>query len=235
MPMLRWVAPNLDETVTLFPEERGGLEMFVNLEKVGQSLMPLTRPGYQARDDSVSPATPEVPGAWTVLSPAAIPAKDPSGTPMIGKTESPIMTFGCHYNQLALTPKFDYFNEASIDEVAIWTRQLIKNKTHDETLYFLGGYVKDLEDITPDKFAAMLKSVDMSDPDQAAAAGSMSNKLMSNTQEETTDDTPPPAPAGGGGAGGAGGGGGGGGTPVTTSSPGSLSGGGGAAQLNDNS
>ena len=31
---LRWVQPNLDETVTLFPEERGGLEMYVNLEKV---------------------------------------------------------------------------------------------------------------------------------------------------------------------------------------------------------
>merc|ERR1719278_679625 len=137
------------------------------------------------------------------------------------------MTFGCHYNQLAVTPQFDYFNEASIDEAAIWTRQLIKNKTHDETLYFLGGYVKDLEDITPDKFAAMLKSVDMSDPDQAAAAGSMSNKLMSNTQEEPEDDSPPPAPAP------APGGGGGGGTPVTTSSPGSLSGGGGSAQLND--
>ena len=64
---IRWVKPNLDETVTLFPEERGGLEMFVNLEKVGQALMPLTRPGYQARDDSVSPATPEVPGAWAGL------------------------------------------------------------------------------------------------------------------------------------------------------------------------
>ena len=31
---LRWVQPNLDETVTLFPEQRGGLEMYVNLEKV---------------------------------------------------------------------------------------------------------------------------------------------------------------------------------------------------------
>ena len=37
---LRWIQPNLDETVTLFPEERGGLEMYVNLEKVsgGSSL-----------------------------------------------------------------------------------------------------------------------------------------------------------------------------------------------------
>ena len=31
---LRWVQPNLDETVTLFPEQRGGLKMYVNLEKV---------------------------------------------------------------------------------------------------------------------------------------------------------------------------------------------------------
>ena len=231
---IRWIKPNLDETVTLFPEERGGLEMYVNLEKVGQSLMPMTRPGYQPRDDSVNPATPEVPGAWTVLPPVSIPAKDPSGTPMAGKTESPIMTFGCHYNQLALNPQFDYFNEASIDEVAIWSRQLIKNKTHDETLYFLGGYVKDLEDMSPDKFADMLKAVDMSDPDQAAAAGSMSNKLMSNQQEEPADDSSSQGGGGGGGGAGGAGGGGGGGTPVTTSNPGGLSGGG-SAQLNDNS
>ena len=31
---LRWVQPNLDKTVTLFPEQRGGLKMYVNLEKV---------------------------------------------------------------------------------------------------------------------------------------------------------------------------------------------------------
>ena len=57
--------------------------------------------------------------------------------------------------------------------------------THDETLYFLGGYVKDLEDMSAAKFAEMLKNVDMSDPDQAAAAGAMSNKLMSNEKVDT--------------------------------------------------
>ena len=36
---LRWIQPNLDETVTLFPEERGGLEMYVNLEKVSGVLL----------------------------------------------------------------------------------------------------------------------------------------------------------------------------------------------------
>ena len=105
--------------------------------------------------------------------------------------------------------------QASIDEAAIWTRQLTVNMTHDETLYFLGGYVKDLEDMSAAKFAEMLKNVDMSDPDQAAAAGAMSNKLMSNEKVETTTTTttaaPAPTPAAGGG-----------GTPTTTSNPGEL-------------
>ena len=94
--------------------------------------------------------------------------------------------------------------------------------THDETLYFLSGYVKDLEDMSAAKFAEMLKNVDMSDPDQAAAAGAMSNKLMSNEKVETTTTTttaaPAPAPAAGGGAAAAGGGA----TPTTTSNPGEL-------------
>ena len=99
--------------------------------------------------------------------------------------------------------------------------------THDETLYFLGSYVKDLEDMSAAKFAEMLKNVDMSDPDQAAAAGAMSNKLMSNEKVETTTTTTTaaPAPAAGGGAAAAGGGAaaaGGGGTPTTTSNPGEL-------------
>merc|ERR1719336_3116087 len=57
----------------------------------------------------------------------------------------------------------------------------------------------------------------MSDPDQAAAAGAMSNKLMSNEKvETTTTTTAAPAPAAGGGAAAAGG------TPTTTSNPGEL-------------
>ena len=89
---LRWVQPNLDETVTLFPEQRGGLEMYVNLEKVrrgtleevvnivcllqvGQSLLPLTRPGYTPADYTTDPVTAEVPGAWDILPPVQVPAK----------------------------------------------------------------------------------------------------------------------------------------------------------------
>jgi len=187
---VRWGWPNLDETVTLDPAERGGLEMYVNLEKVGQSVLPLQRPGYQPGDGT--PGS-EIPGAWTVMEPVKIPSKDSSGNIIAGKYDgAPIMTFGCHYNQfeegsMLSTPKFDHFHEASIDEMAIWNRRLDINKTHDETLYFLGGYVKELEDITPEKFSELLKSVDMTDPDQAEAAGSMSAKLLSAPPKEEAE------------------------------------------------
>merc|ERR1719245_569720 len=220
---IRWVKPNLDETVTLFPEERGGLEMYVNLEKVGQSLLPLQRPGFVPGNAT----TPDIPGSWTQLPPVQVPGRDGSGD-LNGKMDgAPVMMFGCHWNQMAdgvntIPAKFDYYNQASIDEAAIWTRQLTINKTHDETLYFLGGYVKDLEEMTPAKFAEMLKAVDMSDPDQAAAAGSMSNKLMSSDPKTTTTTTTTAAPAPAGGASGGGSGS----VPTSTSNQGDL------AQLN---
>ena len=111
--------------------------------------------------------------------------------------------------------------QASIDEAAIWTRQLTINKTHDETLYFLGGYVKDLEEMTPAKFAEMLKSVDMSDPDQAAAAGSMSNKLMSNPRDDSSSSSAAGSGSSSGGGGSS--------MPVSTSNQNQLSGGGGSS------
>ena len=163
--------------------------------QVGQSLLPLRRPGYAP---AVAPAadgtggSPEVWGNWTILPPVQVPRKDVYGNPVPGQFDgAPVMMFGCHWNQIdggqvTAPAKFDHFNMASIDEAAVWSRQLTVNMTHDETLYFLGGYVKDLEEMTPDKFAEMLKAVDMSDPDQAAAAGSMSNKLMSADPKTTT-------------------------------------------------
>merc|ERR1711892_1609815 len=101
------------------------------------------------------------------------------------------MMFGCHYDVIEngeeVGGKFDHFHDATLDEMAIWTRKLQINKTHDETLYFLGGYVEKLEDLTPEKFAEMLKSVDMTDPDQAEAAASMTSKLLDNAPEEVNE------------------------------------------------
>ena len=169
-----WKKPNLDETKALSHTARGGLQMFVNKEKVGHSVMPVERPAS---------------GTWIELPAVAVPAKDPAGNPIGGGVEGPpVMMFGCHYEQMEdgadVTPGFDHFHEAIYDEMAIWNRELKINKTHDESLYFLGGYEKDLEEMTAERFAEMLLSVDMSDPDQAAAAGSMTGKLLSNQKEE---------------------------------------------------
>jgi len=178
---IRWEMPNLDETLALPPEERGGLEMHINLEKVGQALLPMERPDFDEETGN--------PGKWEVLPPLSLPGKNGKGEMKKGVTEGPpVIMFGCHYDQLESAGEFTHYSEATYDEMAIWTRKLQVNKTHDETLYFMGGYQSMLEDMSADKFAEMLKSVDMDDPDQAAAAGSIAGKLMSNQPEDTGED-----------------------------------------------
>ena len=197
---IRWEKPNLDETVVLTPEERGGLELYINLARVGQAVLPLERPNYVPgfAGNGTVPAIQEELGAWDVQPPLQVPAKDASGSVISGKFEgAPIMTFGCHYDTMEsgamlAAPKMDHFHEAVFDEMAIWTRKLQVNKTTDETLYFLGGYVAELENMDADKFKEMLKAVDMSDPDQAAAAGSMTSTLLQNTPEEPEETPAPP-------------------------------------------
>ena len=143
---IRWNFPNLNNWVVLNPVDRGGLEMYVNQVRVGQAVQPLPRP----------------PTNWTQLPPLQLPAKDPSGTVIPGKFEgAPVMMFGCQYTQVengaSLTPPtFKYFHAAVFDEMAIWTRKLVTNKTVDETLYFLGGYEASLEGMTAEKFANLL-------------------------------------------------------------------------------
>ena len=165
-----WIAPDLDTTKVVDPIERGGLKLYFNLEQVGQSILPLARPA----------------AGWTELPELSLPAMDPAGNPIPGGVEGPpVMIFGCQYNKLdSSEPEgFAFHQDAIFDEMAIWTRKLEKTKSIDETLYFMGGYVEDLETMTPEKFAEMLKAVDMTDPDQAAAAGSMTGTLLDNTPE----------------------------------------------------
>ena len=215
-----WTLPDLDESKILHPTERGGLELYFNLEKVGHAVLPVPRP-----DDGAGNAVP-----WTEEPPLSLPALDPAGNPIPGAVEGPaVMMFGCQYEQMeegqaVAPPKFDHFHEAIFDEMAIWTRKLNKNKTHDETLYFLGGYVEELEEMTPEKFAEMLKAVDMTDPDQAAAAGSMTATLLSNQKPDSDSGS-----GGGGGGGGSSGGSGGGGSPAATQATPISGGGGGKA------
>jgi len=186
---IRWDKPNLDETVVLDPAERGGLELYVNLEKVGHAVLPIQRADYTEADPDNG--IDFFIGEWDVQEPVRIPKRDQTtGKIIVGEFEDgPSMTFGCHFDTLEdgldISPgKFDHFHDAVLDEMAIWTRKLQINKTHDETLYFFGDYKKELEEMTPSKFAEILKAVNFEDPLQAEAAGEMTFKLLSNSKPE---------------------------------------------------
>ncbi len=58
-----------------------------------------------------------------------------------GKAERPpVLMVGCHRHS-GDNDFRDFSQKRSVfDEVNIWTRQLEVNRTHDETLYFTGGY-----------------------------------------------------------------------------------------------
>ncbi len=47
---------------------------------------------------------------------------------------------GCHRNSRDDSFRDFGYGDAKYDELAIWTRKLRVNRTHDETLYFTGGY-----------------------------------------------------------------------------------------------
>ena len=130
-------------------EKMGGLEMFINLEKVGHTIVP----DSTARGSTI----------WT-----AEQRLTHNGRPR-GK---PVMMFGCHQNsELQEFGEFVGFagtdeSPALIDEVAIWRRALPNSQLN----YFYGGFSPDVENIDEDQFSAMMQGVDVNDPGQAKAA-----------------------------------------------------------------
>ena len=126
---VRWEPHNL--SAGLAHEDRGGLELYVNSEKVGHAILPIERPG-------VDPVT-DHPGSWSsasVLKPLAA-----TWNPDI-KAQPPIMMLGCHRNSDDLEFKHFRGRTVTFDELSIWTRKLEVNRTTDETLYFTAGYSK---------------------------------------------------------------------------------------------
>ena len=104
-------------------EKRGGLELYVNAEKVGHAIKPLDRPNG---------------GEWNeepVLSPGAM-----DRTWRRVAKEPPIAMIGCHRTSND-TEFRDFCRPNTVfDELAIWTRKLEVNRTHNEVLYFTAGY-----------------------------------------------------------------------------------------------
>ena len=88
----------------------GGLEVYVNGALVGVSMLPIQQ----------------------TLNGSTAFAVDP-------KCQSPgPVTLGCCFN--STTGKYDSFSGGEYDELALWTRRLVKNATMNELPFLLGGY-----------------------------------------------------------------------------------------------
>lgn len=151
---VRWMLPYLDNPLLAAEgnegrEKMGGLEMYINLEKVGHTIVP----------DSTARGSTQ----WTP-EPRLTHNGNPKGRP--------VMMFGCHQNsELQKAGKFIGFagtdeSPALIDEVAIWKYRLPNSQLN----YLYGGFSPDMDDVNEDQFSAMMQGVDVNDPGQALAA-----------------------------------------------------------------
>lgn len=111
---LRWKKPNLDDLGTPV-SQLGGLEMFINGERVGRTLLAQTKD----KDGTTQ----------FKMLPFKIDGKDP-----------PVISLGCAWNYH--DNQYDYHSGGEYDELALWTRQLIKNATMNELSFMMGGYCK---------------------------------------------------------------------------------------------
>jgi len=158
---IRWIIPDISKPQNAETEKgrekMGGLEMYVNLDKVGHSILP------ESTDRGSTKWTPQ-------------PPLTHDGT----EDGMPVMMLGCHQNsKLKETNRFTGFagtaeSPALFDEVAIWRRRL---EGH-ELSYFLGGYSAEFENINADQFSAMLGNVDLADAEQAAAAQAVLQAML---------------------------------------------------------
>jgi len=159
---IRWVIPDISKPKNAETEagreKMGGLEMWINLEKVGHSILP----------ESTDRGS-------TTWKPQALLTDD--GTP----EGLPVMMLGCHQNadMKSKSNEFSGFAgtadaPALFDELAIWRRRLQPY----ELSYFMGGYSAEFSDINADQFSAMLGNVDLGDSEQAAAAQAVLQAML---------------------------------------------------------
>lgn len=120
---VRWEPNKDDPNIPL--TESGGLELYVDAEKVGHAIFPLDKPKNR--------------GSW-IEADVLAPNDQQSGWNGLMEHKPPLLMVGCHRN--SDMNHFDYFNpiKTAFDELTIWTRKLVQNKTVDEILYFMSGY-----------------------------------------------------------------------------------------------
>jgi len=158
---IRWIVPDITKPKNAETEagreKMGGLEMYINLEKVGHSILP------ESTDRGST--------TWKPQDPLTS-----DGTP----DGLPVMMVGCHQNSdLKAKNQFTGYagtadSPALFDEIAIWRRRLAPY----ELSYFMGGYAAEFESINADQFSAMLGNVDLGDAEQAAAAQAVLEAML---------------------------------------------------------
>lgn len=151
---------------------RGGLELYVNAEKVGHSMKPELRP---------EPSGNATVGEWEPR-PQLEPVYTDRTWRYIAMTP-PIAMIGCH--RTSDDPTFRDFSRANtaFDELAVWTRKLEVNRTHNEILYFTAGYDPQFQDLTLEKWTEMLDRVELNDPGQLQIAGLISSQFADQQKQ----------------------------------------------------
>ena len=160
-----WNKPNLTDTDTPL-DKLGGLEMYIDQEKVGSTLLPeFTDAG----------------------SPTFTPVQDYQ----IGDDDPPVIMVGCHYDYDS--EAFAGFSGGEYDELALWTRKLGTNATHDETEFFLGGLELEKAEVNADQLQVLLGGADLKDDLQAQMANDVvAAMLLPPPKAESALPTRPP-------------------------------------------
>jgi len=147
----------------------GGLQLFLNLERVGQSLLPLEL-------DCTCPAdTMACTAAEATCASSGPGAEDAPGL------SPPTMMLGCHTTR-AKNGVFGDFSGGIFDEVAFWDKRI----GDDEIYMFLGGYKASFDNVDASELVNMMNSVDFSDPDQAATALQVLSLVVGEGEVTTT-------------------------------------------------
>lgn len=166
--------------------------MFVNRVKVGQAVYPIERPGKSDTEVGDWKPVAEQPRIYAENALGERSAHDP-----------PYIMIGCHRNSEDADFRDFSHDNSAYDELAIWTRKLVVNRTHDETLYFTGGYcnfsgmlfsagliqncqiaVDQFEGVSQSEWFKLLDQVELDNPAQAEVAAYVSAKYANADSEE---------------------------------------------------
>lgn len=102
--------------------------------RVGQSHLPLKRPGYDIVANIV--------GRWIAATTDLEEVRTINNKGLVQVQRPPYLMFGCHKrNDEQEFKEFSQKNTA-YDEYAYWPIKLVINQTMDQTLYLDGGYSK---------------------------------------------------------------------------------------------